>query len=267
LALRLAQACPTSFSSGARVRRARNAATQSVQKLCASYAARQQPCYGLAMSVMNSYETRPRARWCAVALLFVAPLAVGCASRTAPFNELNDAQVTILRLQAQQAQQQTTTPGATPLIPGLPAEWQTMANQVVQQWQQTLPGLLPPGLIPGQPATPTPQPAARLYKNQWMITAEQPVLDQTTKDELLDLFGNADSFQTGNNTCFYPGMAVIFAAPKRVEPVEVMVSFSCNRSAGYGFQWPYPSDSFKAEAASKLAGIYQRMWGPIPPGA
>jgi hypothetical protein len=218
------------------------------------------------MSAMNSYETMPRARWCAVALLVVAPLAVGCASRTAPFNELNDAQVTILRLQAQQAQTTTAT-GATPAIPGLPAEWQTMANQVVQQWQQALPGLIPPGMIPGQPATTPTQPAARLYKNQWMITAEQPVLDEKTKTELLDVFGSADSFQTGANNCFYPGMAVIFTAPKRVEPVEVMVSFSCNRGAGYGFQWPYPSDTFKPEAGSKLAAIYQRMWGPIPAGS
>jgi hypothetical protein len=219
------------------------------------------------MSDQTNLESRPRARWCAMALLFVAPLAIGCASRAAPFNELGDAQLTILRLQAQTAA--TTTPTAQPgaMIPGLPAEWQQMGQQLLQNLQQTLPpGLIPPGLIPGQPAT-TAQPQVQMYKGQWAITAQQPVQDTAMRDDLLDLFGDKDSFQPDRGNCFTPGFAAIFTTPKRAEPVEVVISFSCNQAVMYGAPWPHPAAGFTPETQQKLVSVYQRLFGPVPSGA
>ena len=90
----------------------------------------------------------------AVVLLALAAAATtGCATRKAPFNQLDQSTVTILRLQ--QAPQSVPTPaGGTPLIPGLPAELQGLAQQTLLQLQQQ--GIIPPGLIPGlgTPATP-----------------------------------------------------------------------------------------------------------------
>lgn len=219
------------------------------------------------MSFFNRCEPLRRARWSALVLLCTAPMIVGCVSRAAPFDELDDAQVTILRLQAQQQQvpAQTAQPG-TSLIPGLPTEWQQMGQQLLNQWQQYLPPGLLPGMGPGQPAAPQ-QPAQRLYKNQWVITAEQPLLDEQLKEDLLDILGDDESFQMDRGNCFTPGMAAIFMAPTRTEPVEVLVSLSCNQAVGYGFPWPHPASGFTPETAQKMGSIYQRLFGPVPPGA
>ena len=48
-------------------------------------------------------------------LLVVLPLAAGCASRTAPFNEMDQAQITVLRLQGQEP---TPQPVAQPAAAG-----------------------------------------------------------------------------------------------------------------------------------------------------
>jgi hypothetical protein len=121
------------------------------------------------------------------------------------------------------------------------------------------------------PGTTTPtqpqQPVQQLYKGQWVITAQQPVADEKLKEELLDIFGDEDSFQLERGQCFFPGMAAIFQTPQRLEPVEVAVSLSCNQAAGYGFPWPHSASGFTPETHSKLTNIYQRLWGPVPPGA
>lgn len=224
------------------------------------------------MSLSQRSVWRKRALQSALVLLCVVPLGTGCVSRAAPFDELDDAQVTILRLQQQPQQQpMPTAPGqsGTPMIPGLPLppELQQMGQQLLQQWQQYLPpGMGVPGM-PGQnPAQPQ-QPQQRLYKNQWAITAEQPLLDDNLKAELLDIFGDEASFQTDRGNCFYPGMAAVFSTPERVEPVEVVVSLSCNQAVGYGFPWPHPGSGFTPETHQQLTSIYQRLWGPVPPGA
>jgi hypothetical protein len=207
-------------------------------------------------------------------LFCVLPLATGCVSRAAPFDELDDAQVTILRLQQQQPQQQTQPvpgqQGATPMIPGLPLppELQQMGQQLMQQWQQYLPpGMSVPGMTPGQQPGQPQQPPPRLYKSQWVISAEQPLLDEDLKAELLDILGDEESFQMDRGNCFYPGMAAIFMTPERTEPVEVVVSLSCNQAVGYGFPWPHPGSGFTPETHQAMTSIYQRLWGPVPPGA
>lgn len=202
----------------------------------------------------------------AVLLTLVAATSAGCASRAAPFDNLDRAQVTVMRLQAA-PQQATPVPGIGGgiQIPGLPPELQQMAQQTLDQLQQQ--GIIPPGLIPGMgtPATPQ-QPQFPPFPRdpQWVIADQRPVVDDELRDELLDLFGDEDSFNANRGNCFYPAMAVSFQSPSAPEPVDVVVSFSCNQAVGYGFQWPHPQSGLTPKAASKLAGIHTNIFG-VPP--
>ncbi len=222
---------------------------------------------------MSATDIRcPRARCLGglFVLIITAAFATGCASRAVPFDQLDDASVTIYKLQApQQATQPTTAQPATPLIPGLPPELAQLGQAALQQLQAQ--GLLPPGVqIPGlpgaQPAQPA-QPQLPLYRNQWAIADQRPVMDEALKEKLLDLFGDAESFNEQRGNCFFPGMAVSFQSPKFPEPVDVVVSLSCNQAVGYGFQWPHPQSGFTATTHQTLTNVYQSQFGPVPPGA
>jgi hypothetical protein len=206
-------------------------------------------------------------------LLVVLPLAAGCASRTAPFNEMDQAQITVLRLQGQEVQQQQPQPAATPgLIPGVPADLQAIGQQVGAAINQALPGLIPPGLIPGQaqPAQPAQPPPPR-FKG-FVILAQMPLTDESVKNELLDVFGSEKSFQADRGNCFFPGMGVsMVRAPQANQaqqpPVELLISLSCNQAMGDGFRWPYPNNGFTPDAHQRLTKVFEKLWGPVPPGA
>ena len=34
-----------------------------------------------------------------------------------------------------------------------------------------------------------------------------------------------------------------------------------------GARWPYPVNGFTPETRAHLSKIYEKMWGPVPPGA
>ncbi len=203
----------------------------------------------------------------------MAPFVYGCASRTAPFDQMDQAQITVLRLQGQEAPAPapvTPAPAGPALIPGIPPELQQMGQQALQGLQQVLPpGVIPPGLIPGQPTTPQVQPQQQLprFKN-FVILAQQPLVDEEAKNELLDIFGSESSFSGDRGNCFYPGLGISMVRPNNPVPVDLLVSFSCNQAMGDGFKWPYPMNGFTAETSERLSKIYQKLWGaPVPPGA
>jgi hypothetical protein len=202
--------------------------------------------------------------------LFVLLCSSACASRTAPFDKLDKASITILKLQAQAPQAAPASPLGS-LIPGLPRDLQQLGLQALQQMQaQGLipPGLIPPGLIPGLGGAAQPQPpAAPLFRNQWAIADQRAVMDTATRDKLLDLFGSAASFNNQRYGCFSPTMAVSFQSPELPEPIDVVVSLPCNQVAGYGLQWPHPGVGLSGESHATLTGIYANMFGPVPPAA
>jgi hypothetical protein len=208
----------------------------------------------------------------AFALVAVGTLA-GCASRTAPFDSLDEASVTILKLQGQEMAQTPMGPAAAspfPMlpIPGLTPEQQAQMQQGLgalgQQIQSALPpGLIPPGLIPA-PGAAVPAPANAPRFNGFVILAQQPVMDDDMKDELLDLFGSEDSFSPNRGSCFYPGLGIVFQDPS-MPPVELMVSFSCNQVMGNGFRWPYDVNGLTPESANTLRIVHERLFGPVPP--
>jgi hypothetical protein len=199
------------------------------------------------------------------AFTLLLPLSVGCAGRTAPFNEMDQAQITVMRLSPPPAPAPAVGQPGAPLIPGIPPEIQQMGQQILQGAQQVLPpGLIPPGLIPGQQAAPQ-QPPPPMWKG-YAITAQQPLTDDKLKDELLDIFGSEDSFSGQRGNCFMPGMGVTLAR-SNAPPVELLISLSCNQAQGDGFRWPYPNNGFTTETHERLSKIYQSLWGPVPPGA
>jgi hypothetical protein len=209
-------------------------------------------------------------------LAVLAPLAAGCASRVAPFNEMDKAQITVLRLQGQEQAQAPAPATASPIpglaIPGLPIppELQQMGQGVLSALP---PGLIPPGLIPGAGATPQPQVQQQLPRfpqsagtRGFVILASMPLQDEKIKSEILDIFGSASSFQPGQPTCFYPGMGVAMMRPGQPE-VDLMISLSCNQAMGDGFRWPHPNNSFTPDTHNRLTKVYEKLFGPVPPGA
>jgi hypothetical protein len=197
----------------------------------------------------------------------LAPAAAGCiGGRTAPFSDVNKAQITVMRLQGQETPQNNAGPlGQLPAIPGIPPELQQMGQQAMQGLQQMLPpGLIPPGLIPGGGLQQTPQNAPR-FKN-FVILAQMPLSDDETAEELLDVFGSESSFTAEKGNCFTPGMGVTMGRPNE-PPVDLLISIQCNQAMGDGFKWPYPANGFSPEAKQRLTRIYEKLWGPVPPGA
>lgn len=201
------------------------------------------------------------------ALLFISVTALGttgCASRAAPFDKLDRASVTVLRLQQQpQGATQTAPPALN--IPGVPPELLQLGQQTLQQLQAQ--GIIPPGLLPGMPGAPAPaNPTLPPFPrdNHWGIADQKQVVDPALQEELLDLFGDGDSFNSNRPNCFYPAMAVSFQSPEFAEPVDVVVSFSCNQAVGYGFQWPHEQSGLTPTTSSDLARIHQSLFG-MPP--
>jgi hypothetical protein len=200
-----------------------------------------------------------------LALLF--PLATGCAGRQAPFNDLDNAQVTILKLQGQPAASPIPSPvGGIPgiPIPGLTQEQQAQIQGGLQTFgtavQSVIPGLPIPGMTGG--TTPVTQPQQTF--NGFPVQGSTPVADPDLKDELLDLFGKSDSFDQTAQPCFTPGMGVVFSDPAKGN-VELMVSFSCNSVKGNGFNWPHKNFGMTVETSGKLRQIYQQMFMQPPP--
>jgi hypothetical protein len=196
-------------------------------------------------------------------LVALLPLAVGCAARTAPFDQMDRAQVTVLRLQAPAAPTNPLSQAGLPTtIPGLPPELAQMGQAALQGLQNVVPGLQNalPGLIPGaQPA----QPQLPQFKG-YSIVAQMPLPDDGLKDQLLDLFGSESSFSNQVQNCFTPGMGVVFTRPNAPE-VDLLISLSCNQAKMDGARWPYQVNGFTPESRDRLAKVYEKLFGPVPP--
>jgi len=217
------------------------------------------------MNSLSSTATRS-----VLGLLVLVPLAAGCSGRASPFNDMDQAQVTILKLQGQP--QPSLIPGAQPggglpmiPIPGLSPDQnqqlQQGANQLLQGAGQLIPGFQIPGMPGAQPGV---MPQQQQMFNGFAVQASTPVADENTRNKLLDLFGKDDSFNTQVGPCFTPGMGVIFSDPKHGN-VELMVSFACNQVQGNGFKWPHPSNGMTPDTSNQLRMIYQQFFMQPPP--
>lgn len=198
-------------------------------------------------------------------LVALLPLSVGCVGRTAPFDQMDRAQITVLRLnQPQPSALPTTGLPTLPTIPGLP-DLQKLGQQALQGLQGMIPpSILPPGLIPGLPGATPAQPTLGQFKG-FPIVQQFPVPDDGLKNELLDLFGSASSFNGQAGNCFTPGMGIVMQRPNGPE-VDLLVSLTCNQVQMDGARWPYPVNGLTPSTRDHLSRIYEKIWGPVPPG-
>lgn len=212
--------------------------------------------------------TRSRLLLTLMMLTCIGALATGCGGRAAPFDKLDQAQVTIMRLQPK-----PQAPAVAPGLPGfqIPGFDPAIVGQTCEQLKAA--GLpIPPGIIPGcgGPAPAPGMPAAQPYPNDpnFVITDQRPIVDENQKETLLDLFGDDGAYNEQAGNCWFPGMVVSFqGSPEYPQPVDVAVSLSCNQVNGYGFQWPHVNRGLTAETHQTLTQIYQSLFGPVPPQA
>jgi hypothetical protein len=179
---------------------------------------------------------------------------------------MDKAQITVLRLGGQPPPTQPQASPGMPAIPGVPPELQAMGQQALQGLQGVLPpGVIPPGLIPGMPPPAAPAPPPPMFKG-FVIQAQMPLSDDRLRNEILDVFGAESSFNDQRGNCFAPGMGVSISRPNG-PPVDLLISLSCNQAMGDGFRWPYPVNGFTRESHDRLSKVYEKLWGPVPPGA
>jgi hypothetical protein len=203
--------------------------------------------------------------------LLAVPLATGCA-RTAPFDQMDQAQITVMRLTNPPPPPAAPPIAGQPGFPGLPLppELQAGATAVLQGAQAA--GIpIPPGLIPGQPPAMTPQPTQPPPPmfNGLAIAASVPVTNDDMKNDLLDVFGNESSFQDAPPApcATQPGLGISMVRPGQPN-VDLLVSFSCSKAYGVGFPWPYKKDALTSESSQKLSQIHQALFGvPVAPGS
>jgi len=195
--------------------------------------------------------------------------ATGCASRAAPFDELDKAPVTILRIgQPPPPPAPMVAPmGATGgiQIPGLPPEMNAALNQGAAAVTAAIPGLasmipgMGPGAAPMQPAAP-PVP----MWNGFAILQQQQLTDEDMKEDLLDLFGDEGNFEgAGDPNNFRPGFGVSFQGGGA--PIDLLVSFSSNQVRGVNLQWPHQGkNTFSTDGRKSVTQVYTKLFGPIP---
>lgn len=162
--------------------------------------------------------------------------------------------------------------GLGSLIPGLPPDLAKLGDQAAAGLSQVLPGVIPPGLIPGQPAATAPVAQQQPLFKPGLVIINQPisVTDEQTREDILDLFGEEDSFQADHPQCFTPGMGISIgkngAQPLQPGALDLIVSITCNQAQGDGFQWPYKVNGFTPDASKKMTEIFQKFFGPVQPG-
>lgn len=209
---------------------------------------------------------------CCLALVPLAA-AFACGAPAAPFNTMASSNVVVYKLQNFEPPTPVATaapqPGV-PLIPGIPPEIQAWAQQAAPQLQQMIPpGILPPGLIPGMPsaapAAPPPPQAPRFHG--FRILEQQQVASQDVKEDLADLLGDPDSFQTPTTQAFYAEMGISFSNTPGAPTNDVLISLSCKAMQGFNFVWPHPTTGITPETDGKLSELVPKLFpstsGPV----
>ena len=203
----------------------------------------------------------------------VASLSMGCkGSPAAPFNTLQDSQITVFRLQNYQepvAATTTTQPTATTqpsLIPGLPGlpippEFQPQ----VQQAQTMICQMLPPG-TPGCTATgqTTPQPAvaqnAPMFEG-FRIIGQAQVMDPDLRESIIDIFGYSNNFDSSKSACMFPEFGMSFGGGGTQPSANLLISYSCNQVQARNFNWPHPDNGMKEKTVKNLNEIVRSLFG------
>jgi hypothetical protein len=192
--------------------------------------------------------------------------ALACGSPAAPFDTLKSSNLVVYKLQNFEPPAPVATapqPGV-PLIPGIPPEIQAWAQQAAPQLQQMIPpGLLPPGLIPGLPAAPqAPPPPQAPRFHGFRILEQQQVVNADVKEDLAELLGDPDSFQSPTTQAFYAEMGISFSNAPGAPANDVLISLSCKSVQGHNFVWPHPTTGITPETDGKLSALVPKLFPP-----
>ncbi|MEO7112843.1 MAG: hypothetical protein ABI183_20535 [Polyangiaceae bacterium] len=188
------------------------------------------------------------------ALLFVM---TGCGSSlAAPFNGMQQAPITVFRLQNFSPPQQTASaaaPGGIALPPQIQS-WITAGASLLP------PGLLPPGLIPGA------APAAPLASNVPMfhnfpILATSNITDSKIHDEVLSILGTSSNWGVPKESCMYAEFGFSIGQINQ-PPADILVSVSCNQVQSFGFAWPYGANvALQGDTEKRIVAVIQKQFG------
>ncbi|MCC6216113.1 MAG: hypothetical protein IT376_14710 [Polyangiaceae bacterium] len=196
----------------------------------------------------------------------LALTAAACGGKSAPpFDTMPSAQVIALRLQnfepppAPAAASPTPTPQS--LLPPEIMSWvqQSGLGQLIP------PGVIPPGVLGGvTPTAPAPaqQDTAPRFPQaapNFRILSQAPILDAKLKEELAELLGDEDNFDSNHSTCLYAEMGLSFQSGPGL-PNDILISFSCNQVQSRNFAWPHPAAGMKPGTVEKLSQIVKELW-------
>jgi hypothetical protein len=193
-----------------------------------------------------------------VPLAIAAVVALqGCALTTTslaqPFDKMEQAPITVFRLQDYEA------PAPAVGAPALPFQVPPQLMQWAQQGASMLPpGLLPPGLIPGQ-APPAADANVQRFHG-FPILGSVALTDPRQRQEVLDILGHGNNFQPVHDNCMYAEFGFSIAQVN-APPADVLVSLPCVQVQAQGFAWPYANTGIPADTARRIAAVVQRAFG------
>lgn len=203
----------------------------------------------------------------------IASLTMGCkGSPASPFNTLQDAPITVFRLQNYEAAPvaaattQPTTPSPIPGLPGIPglpipAEFQPQ----VQQAQTMICQMLPPGTPGCTPAgQPTTQPVVAANAptfEGFRIIGQATVMDPELREQIIDIFGYDKNFHSMKSPCMFPEFGMSFGGGGAQPPANVLVSYACNQVQARNFNWPHPDTGMKEKTVQNLNEVIQKLFG------
>jgi hypothetical protein len=186
-------------------------------------------------------------------LLFVT----GCGSSlAAPFNGMQQAPITVFRLQNFVPPQQTAS-AAAPAGIALPPQiqsWITAGASLLP------PGLLPPGLIPGG-AAPAPVASNVPMFHNFPILASANITDSKIHDEVLSILGTSGNYAVPKESCMYAEFGFSIGQINQ-PPADILVSVSCNQVQTFGFAWPYGANvALAGDTEKRIVAVIQKTFG------
>lgn len=188
------------------------------------------------------------------ALLFTT----GCgASLAQPFDQMQQAPITVYRLQnyvppAQQATTGTAAVGGITLPPQIQS-WVTAGASLLP------PGLLPPGLLPGTAPAAVAQTAPQFHN--FPILGSANITDSKIHDEVLSIFGTKGNWTVPKEGCLYAEFGFSIGQINQ-PPADILVSLSCGQVSTSGFAWPFGANTgLSADTDKKLIAVIRSVFG------
>lgn len=179
---------------------------------------------------------------------------VGCFGKSlaSPFDVMQNAPITVLRLQNYEPPTQSQPQAGPVQLPPQIQQWLTAGAQLLP------PGLLPPNLIPGAAATTAAPNVARFHGFPILATAQ--VMDNKNRGEILDILGHESNFVNQPSTCMYAEFGIAIAQ-QNAPAAEILVSLSCGQVQPFQMAWPYSKVGITPDTEKRIVAVMQKAFG------